>query len=660
MEDSEARSGRSIAHRLTGALAFGLFLLATLPPRVAQAATPEQVPTPLDVYGRLPSLEDLSLSPDGSVLAFVRTNEDSRNLFLMRMSDGHSLGAARVGAIKLRHIEWIDNDNLLCELSTTSLPPIGFSGSEQEWFELVIFSLSRHKLLPVSFAVHDEQTFNVVAGAPMVREVQGKTLLFVPGLYVTDRTLPGLFTYDVNTERMRLIKKGGEPRTEWLVDESGRVAGEEAYSDDEKAWKVSLYTDDRKKRIVASGRESIDLPSVVGFGASGSSILMSFLEQGHWVWRPLLLKDGSMGEPLAQGETFSEPILDRKNGRIVGGVDDVHYVFFDNELQAHWNAVLRAFPDERVEMLSHSDDFSRILVRVFGSRDGYVYAVFDWYGHQSKVLGPVYEGLSGVSDVKPIRYRAADGLEIPGFLTLPRGRAPTHLPLIVLPHGGPAVIDTDDFDWWAQALAEQGYAVLQPNYRGSDLNRKHLAAGFGEWGRKMQTDLSDGVRYLAREGTIDPKRVCIVGASYGGYAALAGATLDADVYRCAVSVAGPADLKRMLKWKNETMGRSDNLAQRYWDRFMGVTGPADPALQSISPIEHLSAVRAPILLIHGRDDTVVPYEQSELMENALKRAGKAVEFVTLKHEDHWLSRSATRLQMLEATVAFLKKNNPPD
>ena len=176
----------------------------------------------------------------------------------------------------------------------------------------------------------------------------------------------------------------------------------------------------------------------------------------------------------------------------------------------------------------------------------------------------------------------------------------------------------------------------------------------------MQTDLSDGVRYLAEDGTIDPKRVCIVGGSYGGYAALAGATLDPGVYRCAVSVAGPADLRRMLKWTNEQSGRSDNLSQRYWDRFMGVSGPADPALQSISPIEHLAAVTAPILLIHGRDDTVVPYEQSEVMASALKRAGKAVEFVTLNHEDHWLSRSATRLQMLEATVAFLRTNNPPD
>jgi dipeptidyl aminopeptidase/acylaminoacyl peptidase len=185
-----------------------------------------------------------------------------------------------------------------------------------------------------------------------------------------------------------------------------------------------------------------------------------------------------------------------------------------------------------------------------------------------------------------------------------------------------------------------------------------MSAGFGQWGRKMQSDLSDGIDFLAQQGIIDPKRVCIVGGSYGGYAALAGMTLQPGVYRCGVSVSGIADLKRMLQEGGP--GRADSLARRYWDRFLGVSGPNDPALQAISPIEHVGAVNGPILLIHGKDDTVVPYEQSDRMADALKHAGKRVDFVTLKHEDHWLSRSETRLQMLEATVAFLKANNPPD
>jgi dipeptidyl aminopeptidase/acylaminoacyl peptidase len=474
--------------------------------------------------------------------------------------------------------------------------------------------------------------------------------------------LPALFKYDVADSSMRLIAKSGYPRIQWLIDESGAIAGEFIYHDEQKQWDLRLGGTGRM-RTAASGAAPIDVPSVVGFSAAGDSILLRFVENGEPLWKPLFLKDGSWGAPLAKGQAFNRPIVDRKSGRIIGGVqgiDDSRYIFFDNELQAHWDAVLRSYPNERVDLLSHSDDYSRLLVRVFGAKDGYVYALFDWYSHQTATLGKVYEGLETVATVRHIAYQAADGLEIPAYLTLPRGRPEANLPLVVLPHGGPAAADSDHFDWWAQALADQGYAVLQPNYRGSNVNDRFMAAGFGEWGRKMQTDLSDGVRYLAKQGTIDPKRVCIVGASYGGYAALAGITLDSAVYRCAVSVAGLSDLKRMLQWINLNVGRHDNHAQRYWDRFMGVSGPSDPTLRAISPIEHIDAVTAPVLLIHGRDDTVVPFEQSEIMADALRHAGKSVEFVTLKREDHWLSRSATRFQMLQATVAFLKANNPPD
>ena len=145
---------------------------------------------------------------------------------------------------------------------------------------------------------------------------------------------------------------------------------------------------------------------------------------------------------------------------------------------------------------------------------------------------------------------------------------------MVLPHGGPQTRDNLDFDWWAQALAAQGYAVLQPNYRGSDLSQKWVEAGYGEWGRKMQSDLSDGLRYLAAQGIADPKRACIVGASYGGYAALAGVALQSDVYRCAVAVAGVSDPSDFIRWVKRKESYGDQVGLRYWERFLGVSDPA--------------------------------------------------------------------------------------
>jgi dipeptidyl aminopeptidase/acylaminoacyl peptidase len=230
------------------------------------------------------------------------------------------------------------------------------------------------------------------------------------------------------------------------------------------------------------------------------------------------------------------------------------------------------------------------------------------------------------------------------------------LPAIVLPHGGPAARDYPEFDWWAQAFASRGYAVFQPNFRGSTgYGPKLERAGDGQWGRAMQTDISDGLADLVRQGLVDPKRVCIMGGSYGGYAALAGVTLQKGLYRCAVSVAGVSDLQDLAKREIHDSDQ-DQILSRQLDRQLG---PFD-ALKAVSPIRLADHADAPILLIHGKDDTVVPYAQSVAMEKALKQQGKPVEFVTLPGEDHWLSRGATRLQMLTAADAFIERYNPPD
>jgi dipeptidyl aminopeptidase/acylaminoacyl peptidase len=304
------------------------------------------------------------------------------------------------------------------------------------------------------------------------------------------------------------------------------------------------------------------------------------------------------------------------------------------------------------------------IVEVDGLTNGDAFFVVDRKAKSANFLAARYPGIGpeDVAPVKAIRYKAADGLEIPAYVTLPRGRPGKNLPLIVLPHGGPESRDTPGFNWWAQALASRGYAVLQPQFRGSSgFGSDHRDAGYGQWGRKMQTDLSDGVRYLVKEGTVDPKRVCIAGASYGGYAALAGPTLDPGVYRCASAVAGVSDLRRMLAAEiSDANGSRENATLRYWKRFMGTETVNNPVLDMISPAKLVDKATVPIQLIHGKDDTVVRFEQSTSMEKALRAAGKLVELVTLPGEDHWLSRAPTRIAMLTAMVAFLEKHNPPD
>jgi dipeptidyl aminopeptidase/acylaminoacyl peptidase len=365
--------------------------------------------------------------------------------------------------------------------------------------------------------------------------------------------------------------------------------------------------------------------------------------------------DDTWSAPSPAPDAFIvDPVTHRQIGQITASGDEIHYVFFDPADQKVWNALTAAYKGDKVDLVSASDNRRRFILRVDSATDGPAYALVDLDTGKGVWIGDEYAGLkpADVSPVRAISLKARDGLPLSGYLTLPRDRPDKKLPLVVLPHGGPGARDAPGFDWWAQALASRGYAVLQLNYRGSyGFGWSFQSAGFGEWGRKMQTDLSDGVRYLAGEGVIDPARVCIVGGSYGGYAALAGVTLDPVVYRCAASIAGPSDLARMVD-----DAKFDAAAERFWLRYMGPRN----GLADISPAAHADKVAVPVLLIHGKDDTVVPYEQSQIMADALRKAGKSVEFVTLKREDHWLSQGETRLEMLQAVTAFLEKNNPAD
>jgi dipeptidyl aminopeptidase/acylaminoacyl peptidase len=617
---------------------------------------------PLELYGRLPNLEDVSLSPDGSKIAFVRTTADVRALAVVSMADSKLLGGLKIGEVKVREVQWADDDHLLITISSTSLPPIGFIGPEREFYGLESYEISTRQTTSLPIPLKDVFMMNVLSGTPMVSHLSGDTVVFVPGVYVSGgRTLPGLFRADLRTHAEKMVRDGNDSTVDWLVNDTGEIVASQSWSDHDRHWAISGLRDGHTVEL-ASGTADVEYPHLLGLGPRDDSLLVSSMEGGDPVWRFLSLKDGKMGEPLAERATLHTPIEDPRTHRMIGGIggpDGLRYTFFDPQRQAQWESIVQRFPDQQVRLICATDDFTRLVVQVHGRKLGYLYVLVDLNTGKFGKLGEVYEGLGIPLEVRRIVYPASDGLRIPAFLTLPDGKPPTKLPLVVLPHGGPGEHDTSDFDWMSQGIASQGYAVLQPNFRGSNLTWSFQSAGFGQLGRKMQTDLSDGVRALVKEGIVDPARVCIMGASYGGYAALAGVTLDTGVYRCAISISGVSDLAQQLRWQNDRNNRSRR-TERYWDRYTGANGPDDPVLATISPLRHVDAVTVPVLLIHGKDDTVVPYLQSEAMHAALKKANKPVEFVTLKREDHWLSRSETRLQMLEASVAFLKAHNPPN
>jgi acetyl esterase/lipase len=616
----------------------------------------------VDVYGRLPSIEQAALSPDGTKIAFVKTTQDWRALVIVDISEEKLIGGLRLGDAKLRSIEWADDDHLLLT-TASSIMPRGFSGERTEWHLMSVYDLKTKTLRGLLDHVWgDTMTMNAVYGKPVVQHKGGETLLFIHGVYVSGATELALFRINLTTHVETLIRQGHDVTNEWLVDDSGEIVAEQDYMEMARRWAIRLFRDGHPQQAV-TGIAPIDAPEILGLSAAGDSIIVALTESNGVVWKPLLIKDGTWGPEIAQNEALTSLILNNGSRRMIGTAfvgDDTHYHFADPGLQEGWDWIERVFGYQRVEFVSISADHTKIIVQVMGSKSGFAYYLADVKEHLTRSIGRIYDGVTQIAEVRPIKYTAADGLEIPAYLTLPPERPAKNLPVVVFPHGGPQARDDLEFDWWAQALAAQGYAVLQPNYRGSDLNQKWVESGYGEWGRKMQSDLSDGLRYIAAQGIADAKRACIVGASYGGYAALAGVALQSDIYRCAVSVAGISDPADFIRWVKRKEEYGDKLGLRYWERFLGVGDPGDKRLDAISPLRHVDQITVPLLLIHGRDDTTVPYEQSADLAKALKHAGRPAEFITLDKEDHYLSRSASRLQMLQSSVEFLRKYNPPD
>jgi acetyl esterase/lipase len=652
-------------------------LAAAVACAIASLCMPSAAPAaPLAAYGELPSIEWIEISPDGARLAVAVAAGEQRALQIKTVPDGQTK-TYLLGAAKVRRLDWVGPDHVIITTSRTGRIA-NVTGPRQEHylgFDLNVATGEVHPLLErrpgrpmIGTHIHSEDsgkvsaTLNVLVGAPQVRDIAGSPTLFLPGVSFPDRR--GVFTLfqaDLKTGEAHLAEIGDRYTADMVLGADGQAAAKADYEPESGRWTLKMRQAGGWKAI-RTVEAKLEAPELVGLGRDGLSVLVGEMGEQGFVLREVS-PEGVWSEPLdtadADGVVF-DPSTYRMIGLHALVQDDDRYTFFDPQDQKAWDTVRGAFKGDRVQLESWSDDRRKIVVLVDSATLGQAYALVDLATKRANWLGARYQrlGEEDIAPVRAIRFKARDGLDLTGYVTTPHGRAPKGLPLVVFPHGGPAARDSLEFDWWAQGMASRGYAVLQVNFRGSEgFGWPFVQAGFGEWGRKMQTDLSDGVKFLADQGVIDPTRVCIVGASYGGYAALAGAAFDPSVYRCAVSVSGPSDLGRFVDWSKSQQGEP---AFRYWTRFMGAEDSHDPVLAQISPAAHADQVAIPVLLIHGRDDTVVPLEQSEIMAAALRKAGKPVELVVQKGADHWLSRGDTRLETLEAAIGFVKRYNPPD
>lgn len=644
----------------------------------AQTA-PAATPPPVEAYGRLPAVDSAALSPDGKRVALTvgyeySTAAPDRELTSLSIIDidtgkvEHTLAPPLKNT--LRDAAWADEKRPYYIISVTmrakDLMPLGIpamnAGPRVEVLRTGVFSLESGKM---ELMLMDANTRGNSSLANLIAPIEGDPgfgrMTAWSGLS-TYNNLPKLAVFRVNLDTgvSNAVEVGNAQTRGFLLDERGATIARVDINDDKDRWRLFVYENGKDRKILEQVSE-MGLPlSMYGLLEDGRIAAIDPHEEGK---RDILLaidrKTGKSSPVEGLPDTHGGdlwPIGDPWRHRVVGvgwSEDLPKQQFFDADLAKILAAVQPMFSSGYVSLQSWSRDRARVLV--FGEKagDAGAYYVYEPAVNKLRLLGKRYPQLStaeALGDRKSIKYKARDGTQIPAYLTLPAGVEPKSQPLVLLVHGGPHARDNFTFDWWSSFLASRGYVVLQANFRGSTgYGYDWFNAGRGGWGDGvMQTDVEDGVDALVKAGIVDPKRVCIVGASYGGYAALAGAALTPDKYACAISVNGlsdPVELLRQYERADPT-----GIGAEWWRKSMG--SDLDH-LRKVSPQYQASKVKIPVLLLHGREDSVVDVEQSRAMNRKLQAAKAPVKFVELGGDDHWLSSASTRTQMLQEIESFL-------
>ena len=628
--------------------AFGALALVARSHAGFAAPLPDAVP--VEVFAALPAIDHPKLSPDGTKIA-GKIGVNGKQVLLVQplFGDGKPSALAE-GKIDINWWEWV-NDNWLVvgvgdddvlydeDVYVTRIAGVSADMKTIKWVD------------PNRSGVDaDNVIWYAEDGSPRV------LLSKETGVQNETQWYPSVFDVDVSTGKAKLVVPSMDEVWDWDADASGTVRYGVIWHDDKKRGVVYRGPGGGKfVRVMFGKREEDSIPEPAIYRADGSALAFDDGDGRDAVYE-MSLPSFALGKKLLGDPRYDiETIVTNPAGNDVAGfrVTDKrnHIQWLDPDLKDIQSGLDQTLGAGNGRIISWSRDRKKILVEVgtpaqagglyYWNTDGVRMDRIAWNNTtlKNRTLSPV----------STVEYKARDGTAIEAVLTMPRGRPTKGLPLIVMPHGGPSARDSEEFDWWAQYLAELGYAVIQPNYRGSTgYGKAFHDLGKGEWGLKMQDDLIDAIGWAAAQGIADPKRVCIVGASYGGYAAMRGAQRDGGHYRCAVSYAGISDLGAMLRYDRNLLGRG---VVDYWKKQA-------PDFTAVSPKFHAAEFGAPILIAHGVEDKRVPVKQSRMLVSELQKAGKPFEYLEQKLGDHHFSRSEDRIEFLKAVKAFLDKYNP--
>jgi len=613
----------------------------------------------IEIYGQLPQFRAFSIAPNGEHIAFIHRGDEGDRVLIFNTKENKVVGGARVGDMKAFSTYFLTDEHVVIRASTTSYA-IGYR-NKWEHSGAIVYNLKTRKsklLLQRTKDLHPAQTGlgRVVGFNPE------KQLVYMPAFERGSNPRRNLYSVRLKTGIGKLFAKGTTHTRFWFVSTDGTVLARDEYREKEKLHVIQSKISGKWQEIY---RHKTDIPSirVRGVGGDGESLLFFDSSNDRRALYEMSLHNGSIVGPRYSRDDadIDRLMLDinQKLTAVVYGGFKPSYEFVDPELSRLFSRLEANFPNSSVYPSDWTPDLAMFIVKVAGGDAAGSFYLMNAEPPELTAKFPAEYEVDAIGQIKTMRYTARDGLKIPALLTLPTGDQPKkNLPLIVMPHGGPETYDQLGFDWMAQYLAQKGYAVLQPNFRGSKgFGYDFRRAGRGKWGREMQDDVSDGVTAVVEAGYADADRVCIVGSSYGGYSALIGGAFTPELYRCIVSIGGISDLPYMLSKVKLKYGRYHWVIS-YWHKLIGDSKTERDKLESISPANFADQFQAPVLLIHGDDDTIVHIRQSRIMHKALKEAGKSVEFKELDGGDHWLDTSSARLQTLRAIDKFLDTHNP--
>lgn len=622
------------------------------------------------------TVRSASISPSGDHVAFVRRGSAAEEIVVVELATN---SARSIESVRRTHgvvtwVAWKDDDHVLAGVEAfitgESRRPMGSNIPQR------VRDYSVHRVVSISrdgsgFVQMFEGQLNRLAwgfGSTQLldplRNDPGHVLLVA-----SDNFGIGVWRADVVTGRAERVADGTWDTRSYATDGAGYPVMRLDASADRSGYRVmrraSGATDwalvmEARGDFLRSNSPDFD---IIGSGPGPNQVYVFARREGQDRGAIYLYDtgSGSFGDLAYSSEEADVASLWINPGtrEVIGGCTYAQRLACQARapaVQRHMNAVDAFFQGgATVRLVGMSADASKWLLHVDSPTEAAGYFVYDVSRRNMVPLAAIYPSvdLALLSPTHVEQYQSRDGASLWAYVTARPGEG--RRAMVVLPHGGPESRDTYGYDAYVQFLAAHGYVVVQPNFRGSlGFGNRFADAGRGQWGRRMQDDVTDAVRHMIDKGVADPSRICIVGASYGGYAALAGVALTPELYRCGISIAGISDLLDVLRSERIESGRRSSTYQ-YWRRSIGDPGANDDALIATSPARLAANIDAPVLLIHGEEDETVLIRQSELMEQAMRRAGRAARLVRLDGADHyWDSWSIeNRTILFRETQSFL-------